>query len=513
MPTPFPPRRERQLKGVSRRRFLRIAAATTAAFSGLARFDASAGELSGAGVASGAGSGAGAGAGSGPGFGPLLPDPHGLLDLPRGFDYRVISRAGQVMSDGFILPGKPDGMAAFAGPGGRVVLVRNHELNNSPAGLGPFGWRRELTARIPQAMIYDAGADGPAGPAGRRPGLGGCSTLVWNPATQTVERQHLSLAGTERNCAGGATPWNTWITCEETVGAAGEEGRGVDHGYNFEVSADPDAGLSEPIPLKAMGRFNHEAVAVAPEGGIVYQTEDRQDGVFTRFLPHEPGNLRAGGRLQALVVRDHPSLDTRNWVDNGASTQAGNAGLAGVAAASGPTLDVGQVVDAQWIDLEDVDTPADDLRHRAVAAGAARFARAEGIWHTGREIFIACTTGGRERIGQIFRYVPSRFEGEPEEDRFPGRLELFIEPNDHTLVKNADNLTVHPGGDLVVCEDAGEGNRLVGVTPQGQLYPLGRNVASRSEFAGSCFSPDGSTLFVNIQTDGLTLAISGFASA
>ncbi len=109
--------------------------------------------------------------------------------------------------------------------------------------------------------------------------------------------------------------------------------------------------------------------------------------------------------------------------------------------------------------------------------------------------------------------MPSRFEGRPEEERFPGRLELFLEPNDHTLVKNADNLTIHPNGDLVVCEDAGEGNRLVGVTPEGRLYPLGRNVVSKSEFAGGCFSPDGGTLFVNIQGDGLTLAISGFPTA
>ena len=109
--------------------------------------------------------------------------------------------------------------------------------------------------------------------------------------------------------------------------------------------------------------------------------------------------------------------------------------------------------------------------------------------------------------------MPSRFEGRPEEERFPGRLELFLEPNDHTLVKNADNLTIHPDGSLVVCEDSGAGNRLVGVTPEGNLYPLGRNALSGSEFAGSCFSPDGTTLFVNIQHDGLTLAITGFPAA
>ena len=485
---------------LSRRRFLGAAAAASAAFAGLARFDSTAAR-------------AASPATTPFGFGPLIPDPDGILDLPGGFTYRILSRAGQMMDDGLLLPGKPDGMAAFPGRDGRVVLVRNHELDNAPAGRGAFGWRRELVGRIPASKLYDAGGTESPGTPGARPGLGGCTTLVYNPATGATERQHLSLAGTERNCAGGQTPWNTWITCEESVGSAGADGRGIDHGYNFEVSADPAAGLSDPVPLKAMGRFNHEAVAVEPGSGIVYQTEDRQDGVITRFLPDERGDLAAGGRLQALAIVDRPSLDTRNWVDNGIFAQAGGSGQSDGVAATEPGMAVNEVVETRWIDLADVDTPEDDLRYRAFDAGAARFARAEGIWHSDDGVFIACTTGGRERIGQIFRYVPSRFEGRPEEVRFPGRLELFLEPNDHTLVKNADNLTVHPGGDLIVCEDSGAGNRLVGVAPAGELYHVGRNAVSDSEFAGSCFSPDGSTLFVNIQGDGLTLAISGFPAA
>ena len=489
--------------GLSRRRFLRSAAAASAAFAGLARFDA----------AAAASSGASGGAPVAPGFGPLLPDPDGILDLPEGFTYSILSRAGQVMDDGLLLPGAPDGMAAFAGENGRVILVRNHELQNAPAGRGAFGWRRELVGRVPADRLYDPGAPGGPGLPSPRPGLGGCTTLVYDPATGQAEHQHLSLAGTERNCAGGPTPWGSWITCEESVGSAGEDHRGVDHGYNFEVPADPASGLAAPVPLRAMGRFNHEAVAVEPKSGIVYQTEDRQDGVFTRFLPDEPGNLAAGGRLQALAVVGRPSLDTRNWEANGAEAQAGGAFQAASEDAAGRALGLNEAVEARWIDLDGVDTPADDLRYRAFAAGAARFARAEGIWHSDDGVFVACTTGGRERIGQVFRYVPSRFEGRLEEARFPGRLELFLEPNDHTLVKNADNLTIHPDGHLVVCEDAGAGNRLVGVTPDGLLYPLGRNALSGSEFAGSCFSPDGTTLFVNLQGDGLTLAIRGFAAA
>ena len=91
----------------------------------------------------------------------------------------------------------------------------------------------------------------------------------------------------------------------------------------------------------------------------------------------------------------------------------------------------------------------------------------------------------------------------------PGRLELFIEPNDSRLIDSADNLTVAPWGDVVVCEDRkGAVVRLVGVTPGGDIYTLAHSHL-RTEFAGVTFSPDGSTLFVNAQGKGLTLAITG----
>ena len=450
----------------TRRDFLRQAAAVSLGFTGLQHCVTRA-------------SGAAAG---GVGYGSLIADPDEILDLPKGFSYRVISRAGDKMSDGLFVPSKPDGMATFAGPKGRTILIRNHEVSSGANDkAGPFGKKHELLKKVRDEQRYDVGTRG-------NPCLGGTSTIVYDTDKQKVVRQFLSLSGTVRNCAGGPTPWNSWVTCEESV-----ETPGVNclkrHGYNFEVPATSKPELADPVPLKAMGRFNHEAIAVDPASGIVYETEDRQDSCIYRFIPKVPGKLAEGGRLQALAVTGRDSLDTRNWEE--------------------PFVSVGKPVNVHWIDIAEVDTEKDDLRYRAFDVGAARFARGEGMWQGEGAIFFACTSGGQKKKGQIWKYVPSVVEGQADEMARPGTLELFIEPNDSELVENADNLTVSPWGDLVVCEDGPGDQFLVGVTPAGDIYKLGHNHYTKSEFAGATFSPDGSTLFVNIQHDGLTLAITG----
>ncbi|MEX2137640.1 MAG: alkaline phosphatase PhoX [Pirellulales bacterium] len=422
----------------------------------------------------------------GAGYGPLVPDPHKILDLPEGFSYRVISRQGERMDDGLRVPGNCDGSASFAGPDGKTIIIRNQELLPDDRSGGPFGRENKLLDLVKPCMLYDRGC-------GKHPALGGTTTLVYDTRTGKLERQFLSLAGTIRNCAGGPTPWGSWITCEETVLRA-EKGRERDHGYNFEVPASAEIGLADPVPLVAMGRFNHEAVAVDPHSGIVYQTEDRDDGLIYRFIPHAPGKLRLGGRLQALVVSDAPSLDTRNWEK--------------------PTVQAGQPMEVTWIDLDEVESPLDDLRHRGFAAGAARFARGEGMWYGNDCIYFACTNGGVAKKGQIWKYVPSPHEGTRRAAEAPGRLELFIEPNDGRLVENADNLTVAPWGDLVLAEDgvgeaAAEQQFLVGVTPEGDIYPLARNAQNSTELTGVNFSPDETTLFVNLFSPGATLAVTG----
>lgn len=421
------------------------------------------------------------------GLGPLQPDPQGLLDLPPGFSARVISRAGEEMADGLLVPGRPDGMATFPGPDGTCIIICNHELSPTEARLSPFGADGSRLGRIDPTRLFDSGRQ-------RLPGLGGTTTLIFDPRERKVLRQFLSLAGTNRNCAGGPMPWNAWLTCEEDV-SSDPATCDQPHGWVFEVPAAASPGLTQPTPIKAMGRFNHEAVAIDPASGIIYLTEDRPDGLLYRFVPtrrHDlgPGVLQAGGKLQALMVRGSPSLDTRNW----------NAQR---------LIQVSSTFDAQWIDLEEVESPKDDLREQGFARGAARFARGEGMWWGKGSVYFACTNGGMAKCGQIWRYTPSAHEGTPDEARHPGTLELFVQPDDAAVVKNADNLTVAPWGDLVVCEDSDGQNRLLGVTPAGKVYPIARNRLSTSELAGVTFTPDGSTLLVNIQHNHLTLAIQG----
>jgi secreted PhoX family phosphatase len=455
----------------SRRQFLRNAAAVTVGFSGLQTFIACQEYRSPQSNRLPVGP-----------YGPLVADPSGILDLPAGFSYRVISEAGDLMDDGFYVPGAHDGMAAFPAADNRVILVRNHEVNvGRPHKVGPFGDDGSLVSQIDPAKVYDLGESG-------TPALGGTTTLVFNTKTQELESHYLSLTGTLRNCAGGPTPWNSWLTCEETTVRAGN-GLLVDHGYVFEVPASLDVGLADPVPLKAMGRFNHEAVAVDPESGVVYLTEDRGDGLIYRFIPSDPGHLVAGGHLQALMVVDSPGLDTRNWET--------------------ATVSIGQTFDVAWIDLDEIDAPRDDLRIRGFEAGAALFARGEGMWYGNNGVYFACTKGGSNESGQVWKYVPSPAEGTSEELSQPGRLELFIEPNDGAIVQSCDNLTVAPWGDLVLCEDRSDGARLITVTPEGECSDFARNSYTESELAGATFSPDGSTLFVNLQGEGRTMAIAG----
>ncbi len=419
------------------------------------------------------------------GYGPPVEDPNSIIDLPQGFHYKVVARVGDEMSDGLLVPGLPDAMATFAGGDHRTIVVCNHECLGA---LGPFGARNERLSRISPTKLYDLGA-------GMTPCAGGTTTFVWDTRAQELVTHHASLLGTLRNCAGGAAPWGSWLTCEETVLTQGyhdEEKLQLlkNHGYVFEVPARADASIADPIPLTAMGRFMHEAVAVDPRTGIVYQTEDREDGLIYRFIPTTRGDLRAGGRLQALALASGVR-DSRNWPGDE------------------PHIEVGAKNAVKWIDMDDVEAPHDDLRARGYDQGACRFARNEGMWMGEREVYFASTDGGRAQIGQVFRYTPSAHEGTEAEAKAPGQLELFIEPNDPQRVQNPDNVTVAPWGDILLCEDHGGDNvRIVGVTSAGALYTFAR-ARAKGEFAGATFSKDGSTLFVNIQQSGLTLAITG----
>lgn len=411
----------------------------------------------------------------------IVSDPKQYLDLPKGFTYRIISQKGDNMSDGFLVPGRPDGMGTFQGKDGRTIIIRNHENSPAPADNSPFGLENKLLSKVDLQNLYDPGN-------AEVPGLGGTTTIVYNEKSGKVEKEFLSLAGTYRNCAGGITPWQSWLTCEEDT-TIKEGPIEKDHGYVFEVPATERPGLAAPTPLKAMGRFNHEAVAVDPKTGIVYQTEDRHDGLIYRFIPNKNGDLLQGGRLQALAIRDKKSFDTRNW---------GEANFV-----------LNQEMEVYWIDVEDVESPEDNLRQQGFDQGAARFARGEGMWMGNNEVYFACTNGGPNKYGQVFKYKLSPVEGQKGEIKQPGKLELFLESKEKSVLHMCDNLTLAPWGSLFLCEDNGETNRIHIVNPKGQIHVFGINKSSGSEFAGAVFSPSGNTLFVNMQEDGDTIAITG----
>jgi secreted PhoX family phosphatase len=392
------------------------------------------------------------------GYGPLVSDPAGLLDLPEGFTYRVLSSLGDRMDDGGTVPDAADGMGSFDLGGGKIALVRNHELSPGQGAV------HELTSG------YRRDAQGSVLP-------GGTTTLVLDAATLRVERQFRSLAGTMRNCAGGITPWGSWLTCEEPGFLMG---RSPDHGFVFEVPANA-TGLVDAVPLEAMGRFNHEAASVDPRTGMIYMTEDQNDGLLYRFIPNVRGKLVEGGRLQALAVRGIG--DSRNW--------------------DGAAVPVGGWHEASWVDLDNVEAPEGDLRARGAAAGATVFARGEGLWMGDGELYFCCTGGGTAKLGQIFRLRPQAGG--------PDRLQLFFESESIEQFNFGDNLTIAPNGHLVVCEDQytpDVANHLRGITPAGEAYPLGL-CRLDTELAGACFSPDGRVLFVNIYGPAKTLAITG----
>ena len=364
------------------------------------------------------------------------------------------------MQDGGTVPDRADGMGCFDLGGERMVLVRNHELRPE----------------------HDVGGKYEHGYAKADNGLvmpGGTTHIVIDSKTLKVERQFRSLVGTVRNCAGGTTPWGSWLSCEEP--GTSRMALLPDHGWVFEVSAAAN-GLVNAQPMKAMGRFNHEAACVDPASGIVYLTEDTEDSMLYRYVPNVPGELHRGGRLQALALRSG-MRDSRNWSET--------------------LLPVGMEQPAYWIDLEDVESPEDDLRYQAASKGGLVIARGEGIHMGDGELYACATNGGAARCGQIFRLKMGVAGGDD-------RLELFFESSSKAQFNYGDNLTVQNNGHLIVCEDGkdGEVNHLRGITAKGQAYPLAR-LNMDTELAGACFSPDGRHLFVNAYSPARTLAISG----
>jgi len=422
------------------------------------------------------------------------------LHLPEGFSYRSFhdTESPVVLDDGTVLPGRHDGMGAFQAPGGNVVLVRNHELNNPGAPFGP-------------GAPYD------------EKGQGGTTTIEVTRFGEVVSA-HTSLNGTMMNCSGGVMPWGSWITCEETVNGpdVGPDFTGASnvpltqpHGFVFEV---PVRGHADRQPVTRAGRFAHEAVAFDPVDGILYLTEDNFafPSGFYRYLPAtnpmRTGHLDNDGRLQMLAVRGRPNL-------NLAAHQRTRA-----------------TYDVEWVDIEDPaptfpytpGQPAPTTNDEALvyvgdqgrAQGAAYFSRLEGQVYDHNVVYFCSTQGGGPRengpdssagygngSGQIWAYH-TRAQ----------KLQLIYESPNRSTLDFPDNVTTSRRGTLVLCEDNSDNNYLRGLSRGGQLWDIALNRLTSStgvdrsgdEFAGSTFSPDGHTLFVNIQASrGLTFAVWG----
>ena len=417
------------------------------------------------------------------GYGPLVSDPDGILALPEGFTYKLVARSGMTPTADGVHPSDPDGMGVFGVSDGGSVLVTNHE--NS--GAEPF--------RVPAVpgVTYDSGA------------IGGTSTILVDSTGSRIA-EYTSLAGTNNNCAGGITPWGTWLTCEETERRKG----GVylfDHGYVFEVdptSRAANVGKS-PVPLKFLGRYSHEAVAVDPDTSAIYLTEDAAtpNGLYYRWTP--PAGFTAGkNALRELAVASGGGTAGRLQA---MSCYRGSTHIEDLSEATR----VGTRYKVEWVRVPDRDAATVSVRNQFGASEITRSRKLEGQWWAdGGAYFVASfarTSDGsvNPHDGQVWFYDPAS-----ESVTLKTIFGVNADPDsDDGNFDGPDNITVSPHGGLILAED-GEGiQHLVGVTSQGKAYPLARNDYNDSEFCGPAFSADGSILFVNIQSPGFTLAITG----
>lgn len=396
-----------------------------------------------------------------------MKDPDGIVDLPRGFRYRILSREGDPLTGGGIVPSNHDGMAAFSAGLRGIYLVRNHEVEPSDV---------EEDAKLPVEPLAGANYD--------PEGTGGTTTLLVSRDRKLIQHS-VSLSGTLNNCAGGPSPWNTWLTCEENTDILAKP-----HGYVFEV--DPRRG-GNPEPIVAMGRFDHEAVAF-DRHGTAYLTEDASGplGCVYKFEPNERlggiGSLHAGGALTALAIR-------------------------GVEGDLSVVQEPGTVLPVSWIPVPNVNPGADDtsVREQVQEKGATPIRKAEGVWrgYDGNIWLVSSYAEGPDaedadaatdavHAGQIWRLDPRR-----------NQIELVAFFPEGSPYDGPDNITAGPHGFAVACTDGEDDQWLVAIGNDGGVYPFAFNAFNDVEFAGATFSPSGQTLFANIQEPGMTLAIWG----
>ncbi len=408
------------------------------------------------------------------GYGSLRPDPSGLLSLPEGFRYTVVAEEGQTRLDsGEPSPSDPDGASAFPAPDGSgTVLVCNHEVGGEEAHPVPHV----------DGFVYDPDAGG------------GTTTLVVDADGRRV-REYVSLAGTRNNCSGGRTPWGTWLSCEET-----EDVLGRPHGYVFEVDPHDAEANRDPRPIRALGRFSHEAVVVDPERWDLYLSEDSggPNGLLYRYVPPPDAVPLGKGSLRALADDGGTLFAMRAVTEDGAH-------VADLSVAT----EVGTTYRVAWVEVPDRDATEVSVRRQFGDDEVTRGSKLEGMWW-----------------GEGGAYVVSSYAREDEgEARTHDGQVWFLDPRDSTLTlfllfgaddegvtaRGPDNITVSPYGGVMIAEDGDRQPHLLGATPSGSVFLLARSESDSddSEFCGPVFSPDGRTLFVNLQRPGYTFAIQG----
>jgi secreted PhoX family phosphatase len=408
------------------------------------------------------------------GYGPLVPDPDGLLSLPEGFSYSIVAQSGvTTLESGEPTPSDPDGTAAFRGRHHGSVLVNNHEVSGSEPYRVPL---------IP-GFVYDEAAGG------------GTTTIEVDRHGNRV-REYVSLAGTHNNCAGGRTPWNTWLTCEETEAILGKR-----HGYVFEVDPYDQGANRDPRPIKALGRYAHESLVVDPRSGRLYLTEDagNPNGLLYRFTPPR----------SALPLR-HGSL--RRLSDDAGRLEAMRAFTRGGEPV--PDLSVATVPGTryrvEWVPVPDRDATTLPTRLQFGPGEITRSRKLEGMWWgDGGAYFVA--SFARTSDGSAAQHDGQVWFIDPRRDTIELRLHFAYTPSDQDNdADGPDNITVSPYGGVFIAEDGDGVQHLVGSTDRGDVFFFARNDDEEgSEFAGPTFSHDRRILFANIQAPGRVFAIRG----
>jgi hypothetical protein len=323
------------------------------------------------------------------------PDANGLV-LPEGFTSRVVAVAGEPVGDtDYAWHVFPDGAATFDDGEGGWWYAQNSEV------------------LIP-------------------PERGGASSIHFDADGEIVEAQRI-LDGTTGNCAGGPTPWGTWLSCEESG----------DLGQVWETDPTTGADADDVVAYPAMGQWNHEAVAVDPEGERLYLTQDHPEGLFYRYTPDEYPNLETG-LLEAAIVADDGAV---TWGE--------------VPDPSGETA----------------------LTHTQVP-GATVFPGNEGVWyHDGVVVF---TSKGDNRVHAI------DLQADTYEELYAG----------DGVLNGVDNITVENGsGDLFIAED-GDDMQVIMITAEGEVVPFAQVVGpghEDSEVTGPVFNPAGDRLYFSSQ--------------